>query len=76
VDKSFIAHLGKNENDENMIKTIIAIAKNFDLMIVAEGVETQEQFDFLVGQECDIYQGYYFEKAIAKSEFEDKYLLR
>ncbi|MCW8821019.1 MAG: EAL domain-containing protein [Sulfurovum sp.] len=75
VDKSFIEHLGKNENDENMIKTIISIAKNFGLSIVAEGVETQEQFDFLVDHECDLYQGYYFEKAITKSEFEDKYLL-
>ncbi len=76
VDRSFIEHLGKNGNDENMIKTIISIAKNFGLMIVAEGVETQEQFDFLMGHECDIYQGYYFEKAITKSEFEVKYLLR
>jgi len=75
IDKSFITDLGESENDGNMIKTIIAIANNFDLSIVAEGVETQEQFDFLMAQKCDLYQGYYFEKAIPKSEFEDKYFL-
>lgn len=73
VDKSFVANLGKNKNNENMIKTIISIAKNFDLTVVAEGIETKEQFDFLETHGCDLYQGFYFEKAITKSEFEDLY---
>jgi len=48
IDKAFIQNFGKNESNENMIKTIIFIAKNFDLKIVAEGIETKEQLDFLV----------------------------
>jgi len=75
IDKAFIQNFGKNESNENMIKTIIFIAKNFDLKIVAEGIETKEQLDFLVAHECDMYQGFYFENAMSKSEFEDKYLL-
>ncbi|HSR74081.1 MAG TPA: EAL domain-containing protein [Sulfurovum sp.] len=75
VDKAFIENLGKDESSENMIKTIISIAKNFNLMIVAEGIETKEQFDFLMANGCDLYQGFYFENAIGKSEFEDRYLL-
>lgn len=76
VDKAFIQNVGKDESNENMIKTIISIAKNFDLTIVAEGIETQEQFDFLVANACDLYQGFYFENAISKSEFDEKYLLK
>lgn len=54
---------------------IISIAKNFNLTIVAEGVETKEQFDKLKGFDCDIYQGFYFDKALPQSNFEKKYLL-
>lgn len=74
VDKSFIAQLAQKESNKNMVKTIISIAKNFGLSIVAEGIETQEQLDFLVENKCDLYQGFYFENAIVKSEFEEKYL--
>ena len=49
IDKSFIADMSGSVNNENMISTIISIAKNFDLNIVAEGVETKEQFDKLKG---------------------------
>jgi EAL domain-containing protein (putative c-di-GMP-specific phosphodiesterase class I) len=58
-----------------MVSTIISIAKNFDLNIVAEGVETQKQFDTLKAYECDIYQGFYFDEALPQSDFEKKYLL-
>ena len=74
IDKSFIADMSGSVNNENMISTIISIAKNFDLKIVAEGVETKEQFEKLKGYDCDIYQGFYFDKAISQSNFEKKYL--
>jgi len=74
IDKSFIARLNESENDKKMISTIIAIAKNFDLNIVAEGVETFEQLAFLSLQDCDVFQGFYFEEALSQSRFEEKYL--
>ena len=73
IDKSFVSRLGESENDKKMISTIIAIAKNFDLNIVAEGIETFEQLVVLVQQECDAFQGFYFEQALSKAMFEAKY---
>lgn len=75
IDKSFIGRLNKSENDKKLVGTIIAIAKNFDLSIVAEGVETLEQLAFLREQGCDVFQGFYFEEALPQSRFEEKYLL-
>lgn len=74
IDKSFIKHLDKSENDQNMITTIITIAKNFDLDIVAEGVETKAQLDFLREYTCDRFQGFYFDEALRKNTFEEKYI--
>jgi diguanylate cyclase (GGDEF)-like protein len=74
IDKSFIADMSGSVNNENMISTIISIAKNFDLKIVAEGVETKEQLDKLMGYGCDIYQGFYFDEALPQKHFEKKYL--
>jgi len=74
IDKSFIAEMGKSKNSENMIATIISIAKNFSLNIVAEGVESKEQLDILKKYECDSFQGFYFDQALCKDEFASKYL--
>ena len=73
IDKSFIGEIDKTNKSVNMIKTILNIAKNFGLSIVAEGVETQMQKDFLIKEKCDILQGYYFLKPVDKVDFE-KYL--
>lgn len=53
-----------------MVKTIMNIAKNLNLSIVAEGVETQVQRDILIKEKCDIFQGYLFCKPVDKDEFE------
>ncbi|MBT8348555.1 MAG: EAL domain-containing protein [Sulfurovum sp.] len=74
IDKSFISRLSDSTNDQKMISTIISIAKNFDLNIVAEGVETFEQLVFLHSSECDVYQGFYFEEALPQIMFEEKYV--
>ena len=74
IDKSFIARLSHRKSDKKMISTIISIAKNFDLNIVAEGVETFEQLAFLTQIECDVFQGFYFEEALPQSRFEEKYI--
>ena len=73
IDKSFVADMSNNSS-ESMISTIVSIAKNFDLTIVAEGVETKAQLETLKTQGCDIYQGFYFDRALSALDFEKKYL--
>ncbi len=75
VDRSFVAHLGENESDKLMVTTILSMAKIFNLKTVAEGVETEEQFNFLIKNGCDIFQGFYFSKALIKDGFEHCYSL-
>jgi EAL domain-containing protein (putative c-di-GMP-specific phosphodiesterase class I) len=70
IDRSFVSHLGERESDELMITTILSMAKIFNLKTVAEGIETEEQFNFLLENGCDIFQGYYFSKPLSKDDFE------
>ena len=74
IDKSFVARLSESTDDKKMISTIISIAKNFDLNIVAEGVETFEQLVFLIKIDCDVFQGFYFEESLPEITFEEKYI--
>lgn len=74
IDQTFISGLSESRNDKKMISTIISIAKNFDLNIVAEGVETFEQLAFLSKIDCDVFQGYYFEEPMSFIAFEKKYI--
>lgn len=74
IDKLFIRDLSKSKKDKKMISAIISIAKNFDLNIVAEGVETFKQVTFLKRRGCDVYQGFYFEEALPQIRFEEKYI--
>jgi diguanylate cyclase (GGDEF)-like protein/PAS domain S-box-containing protein len=64
IDQSFIQGIGASADDEVIIKAIIAIAKGLNLNIVAEGVETQYQLDFLAKEKCEEVQGYYFNKPL------------
>ncbi|WP_244613209.1 putative bifunctional diguanylate cyclase/phosphodiesterase [Modicisalibacter radicis] len=59
IDRSFIQELD-NSNDEAIVQTIITIARNLRLAVVAEGVETASQRDFLLRNGCHIFQGYWF----------------
>jgi diguanylate cyclase (GGDEF)-like protein len=70
IDRSFVSYLGERKSDELMITTILSMAKIFDLKTVAEGIETEEQFKFLLEKGCDIFQGYYFSKPLSKDDFE------
>ena len=60
IDMSFVQGIGKDHNDEEIIKVIIALAKSLGIQSVAEGVETQEQVTFLHEHRCDSLQGFYF----------------
>ncbi len=69
IDKSFVTHLLEHDADQTMVPAILSIANLFELTVVAEGVENKKQFDFLVEQGCNIFQGFYFNQAIPKREF-------
>ncbi len=73
IDRSFINQISQSKADTKMVKIILKMAKSFDLKVVAEGVETVEQAQFLMEQECDILQGYLFAKPLSKEEFEENY---
>lgn len=60
IDKSFVKSLFKSQPAEVVIETIIGMAKNLGLSVVAEGVETRDQFNFLRSKGCNNFQGYLF----------------
>lgn len=70
IDRHFVNELSQYKNAEEMIDTILHIAKIFDLAVVAEGVETQEQEKFLIEHGCKIFQGYLYSRPISKAAFE------
>jgi diguanylate cyclase (GGDEF)-like protein len=65
IDKSFVDHLGTGEDADVIILSIIALAKSLNKTIVAEGIEHQEQQQFLVHKGCDLLQGYLFSKPLS-----------
>ena len=69
IDKSFIAGICDNENDAYIAGTIINLAHQLGITVVAEGVETIEQLRILQNQMCDILQGYFFSRAISEQDF-------
>ncbi len=71
IDKSFIWKLEENEDDKPIIKAIIAMSQNLNLEIIAEGIETKYQKDFLEESGCKLYQGYYYSKPVSKQEIEN-----
>jgi diguanylate cyclase (GGDEF)-like protein/PAS domain S-box-containing protein len=71
VDRSFIRNIPQDVEDKAITEAIIAMGKTLSLTVVAEGVETQEQLDFLREHSCDEMQGYHFSKPIAPELFAD-----
>ncbi|GAC1390293.1 MAG: hypothetical protein NVSMB31_07190 [Vulcanimicrobiaceae bacterium] len=67
IDRTFVSGIGTEANDETIVITVIAMAHNLGLEVVAEGVETAEQYDFLRTYQCDRVQGYYISPAVPVS---------
>jgi diguanylate cyclase (GGDEF)-like protein len=65
IDQSFIENLLVNDQTESLVKTIIAIGQFCNLTVVAEGVETKEQYERLVNYRCDLIQGYYVDRPLS-----------
>ncbi|MCG6573500.1 GGDEF and EAL domain-containing protein [Pseudomonas sp. AF32] len=69
IDQSFVGDLSIDSNDAKLVSTIISLGKSLNLHIIAEGVETLEQLEFLKLHQCEEAQGYYFSKAVEPQAF-------
>ncbi|WP_400241452.1 EAL domain-containing protein [Niallia sp. JL1B1071] len=74
IDKSFIDDISHPKHKGSLAKVIIDMGHNMNFVVIAEGVETKEQFDFLKNHACDIVQGYYYSKPLPPKELEKLYL--
>lgn len=70
IDRSFIMELPDNQEDAILAKMIISMGKSLSLKVVAEGVETKEQQQFLLDEGCDLLQGYLFGKPMPASDLQ------
>jgi len=74
IDQSFIQGLPDDKDDVAIVKAIIALAESLDLELIAEGVETDAQKEFLLASGCEHIQGYYYAEPIPAEEIERNYL--
>ena len=70
IDQSFVRDITIDSNDRTLVLTIITMAHSLGLEVIAEGVETRQQFEFLRDHGCDHYQGYLFGHPVPLHEFE------
>lgn len=70
LDRDFLKENSKNEEGRTILRYLIAMAKELDLTVVTEGVETLKQVNFLTEIGCDIAQGYYFSKPVSLRDFD------
>ncbi|MFW5788403.1 MAG: putative bifunctional diguanylate cyclase/phosphodiesterase [Spirochaetota bacterium] len=70
IDRSFVIGLPSNEQDVSIVKAIMTMARGNGLSVVAEGVDSREQTDFLSGLSCDYFQGYHFSRPVPAEAFE------
>ncbi|WP_440875749.1 EAL domain-containing protein [Thalassotalea sp. PLHSN55] len=75
IDRAFIAQLTASTSSYGLCKGIIAIAKELQLTVVGEGIETKQQRDMLIQAGCDYGQGYLFSKPLPCAEFESAYII-
>jgi len=71
IDKTFVSDVCKDPHDTAIVRAIINLGHALDLTVVAEGVETKEQLQYLSALECDVVQGFLFSKALSVKAFEE-----
>ncbi|MCK4704945.1 MAG: EAL domain-containing protein, partial [Gammaproteobacteria bacterium] len=65
-----VRDITSDENDAMVVEAIISMAAHLNLSVIAEGVEDQQQLDFLVDKGCHAFQGYYFSRPLTADDFE------
>ena len=75
IDKSFVASYDKDDKDTRLLAALLNFAHGFNVISVAEGVETIEQAEFCTSRHCTVLQGYLFSRPLDATEFEAKYIL-
>jgi EAL domain-containing protein (putative c-di-GMP-specific phosphodiesterase class I) len=69
IDRSFVINLGRNPQSAAIIRAVIGLCHGLEMLIVAEGVETQEQLSFLADEGCDVVQGYLIGKPFPIAQY-------
>jgi len=70
VDRTFVRDVLDNREDAILVEAVIAMARKLGLAVVAEGVESEDQIDYLLTQYCDMFQGFLFGRPLPRDEFE------
>ncbi len=74
IDMGFLRKTSDTARAETIVDMIINLAKKLQMVVICEGVETEEQVGFLKEAGCDVFQGYFFDKPIPVDDFEQKYM--
>jgi diguanylate cyclase (GGDEF)-like protein/PAS domain S-box-containing protein len=72
IDQSFVKHVCENQEDASIVNAIVAMAKGLKIRTVAEGVETKEQVDYLMAQQIDELQGYYYSRPLNAEQMTER----
>ena len=70
IDRSFVSGLPDDDSDAGIVRAILQMARALGLRVIAEGVETEAQRQYLLGIGCRVFQGYLFAKPMPRDEFE------
>ncbi|MDD9270782.1 EAL domain-containing protein [Paenibacillus sp. GCM10023248] len=73
IDRSFIRDITVSPNDKAIVATIISMAQHLNMDVIAEGIETKEQLDILMDNECSKIQGYYYSKPLPADDVEEAF---
>ena len=69
IDRAFITDISSDNDDVAIVEAVLGLGKHFNMKVVAEGVEDEEQLNFLKSQGCDIAQGYYISKPLSSEQY-------
>ncbi len=75
IDRSFIRDITENRNDQAIVSTIISMAQHLNMDVIAEGIETKDQLDILMDNDCSKIQGYYYSRPLPAAEVEEAFFV-